>query len=175
MGVKDQGLESAAGRYLMVPRTLCFVLNGDDVLLMRRAAHKKVMPGFYNGVGGHVEPGEDILASMRREVREETGLDIHSPRLRAIVHIDGGNPKLGIVMFVFTAESKSRRVRDSEEGTLEWVPRARVTEVKLAEDLFTLLPAVLGMAPDDPPLFALYTYDERDRLHISIHISEDIS
>ncbi|MEL6271862.1 MAG: hypothetical protein AAFR22_18795, partial [Chloroflexota bacterium] len=51
MGAKEQGADATQGRWLVIPRTLCFVLNGDDVLLMKRAAHRRVFPNRYNGAG----------------------------------------------------------------------------------------------------------------------------
>ncbi len=66
-------------RYLTVPRTLCFILHGDDVLLIQRAPHKRIFPGKVNGVGGHVEAGEDVAASAAREILEETGLAVDGP------------------------------------------------------------------------------------------------
>jgi 8-oxo-dGTP diphosphatase len=30
--------------------------------------------GKYNGLGGKLEPGEDVVAGLRREVREEAGI-----------------------------------------------------------------------------------------------------
>jgi len=64
MGAKDQGADATAGRWLVIPRTLCFVTHGDDVLLLKRAGHKRVYPGLYNGVGGHLERDEDPLTGL---------------------------------------------------------------------------------------------------------------
>ena len=73
MGSEEQGADVIKGRWLTIPRTLCFVFNGDDLLLMRRAAHKRVFPNRYNGVGGHIERDEDPYTSAKREILEETG------------------------------------------------------------------------------------------------------
>jgi len=57
-------------RYTLYPRTLVFLFNQDQVLLIRRSPNAQLFPGMYNGVGGHVERGEDVLTAARREVRE---------------------------------------------------------------------------------------------------------
>jgi 8-oxo-dGTP diphosphatase len=123
-------------------RTLCFVENGEDVLMLKGAPTKRLYANLYNGVGGHLEAGEDLLASVRREVREETGLELGDACLRAVVNVDeAGKP--GVVLFVFTAPSDSRQLRSSREGKVSWVPRQRLMELDLVEDLRQLLPIVL--------------------------------
>jgi 8-oxo-dGTP diphosphatase len=132
-----------AERRLVYARTLCFVQSGDDVLMLKGAPTKRLYPNLWNGVGGHLEAGEDILSSVRREVKEETGLEIADARLRAIVHADEEG-KSGVVFFVFTARSQSRELSPSGEGEVSRIPRHRLMELDLVEDLRQLLPIVLG-------------------------------
>jgi len=170
MGKADQKI--TPHRYQVVPRTLCFITHGDDLLLLCGAPDKRIWPNRYNGVGGHVEPGEDVRAAARREIREETGLSVRDLQLRGVVNIPvDAQSNTGILVFLFTAAAPTREVRPSNEGTLEWVPRSRLAELDLVEDLPTLLPRVLAMGPDDPPFFAHYRYDEHDQLTITFSAS----
>jgi 8-oxo-dGTP diphosphatase len=131
-----------AEKRLVYARTLCFVESGDDVLMLKGAPTKRLYANLYNGVGGHVEAGEDLLSSVRREVREETGLEIADACLRAVVNVDeAGKP--GVVLCVFTARSDSRQLRCSVEGQVSWVPRQSLMDLDLVEDLRQLLPIVL--------------------------------
>ena len=168
LGAHEQGADATQGRWLTIPRTLCFVLNGDDVLLMKRAAHRRVFPNRFNGVGGHIERDEEPLAAAVREIKEETGLDVDQVRLRAVHNIDAGEAT-GIMLLVFTAHSSSRAFTASEdEGTLHWIPQTDVLSLDLVEDLPRILPRVLAMAPDAPPYFAHVSYDEDDAIQMRI-------
>ena len=165
MGQADQKI--VPNRYQVVPRVLCFVIHGDDVLLLRGAPDKPIWPNQYNGIGGHVEPDEDVHSAALREIREETGLKVRDLRLRGVINIPADvSGNMGIMLFVFTGTATTKDVRPSEEGTLEWVTRDRLMELDLVEDLPVLIPRVLGMKSDEPPFFAHYRYDEQDRLAI---------
>ena len=166
MGAEGQGADATQGRWLCIPRTLIFVTNGDSVLLMKRAAHKRVFPNQYNGLGGHIERGEDPAAAALREVHEESGLRVHSLRLRGIHHIDAG-ASAGIILFVYTAISDARAfASDTDEGALHWIPRDKLGELDLVEDLPTLLPQVLDMKDDESPYSAHVSYDAADNIVI---------
>ena len=165
MGANQQGADATQNRWLTIPRTLCFVLNGSDVLLMKRSPHKRVFPNQYNGVGGHIERDEDPLTSAKREILEETGLAVSDLRLRAVYNLDA-KASTGIVLFVFTAESDSREVSANDEGTLQWIPQQDVLQYDLVEDLPIILPRVLGMDKADAPLFVHVSYDQQDRIQM---------
>lgn len=155
-------------RYQVIPRTLCFITHGEEILLLRGAPDKPIWPDQYNGVGGHVEPDEDIYSAALREISEETGLAVHDLRLRGVIHIPMDHEHhTGILVFVFTAVAAARDIRSSEEGVPEWIERERLADLPLVEDLPTLLPRLLAMGADDPPFFAHYRYDEQDRLCVT--------
>lgn len=151
-------------RYQFIPRVLAFLTRGDEVLMIRRADDRPLFPGKYNGLGGHVERGESVLATVRREVQEESGLLVDDLWLCAVVAIDINDPDVGIVMWVFRGEAPEGELKASKEGTLEWVARERLGELPMVEDIPTLLPKVLAMQPGDAPLWGLYIYDEAGEL-----------
>ena len=164
----EQGVNEVAGRWLTIPRTVAFVRNGDDVLMLRRSDDSRIYPGRYNGVGGHLKRDEDPLSGMRREILEETGLQVKQLRLRALYNIDSGGPQ-GVLLFVFTCQSPSRELcPTTPEGVLRWVPRHDLLSLPLVEDLPQMLPRVLDMAPDAPPFFVHSGYDHDDRLRLRI-------
>lgn len=166
MGQSDQGLKKGKRRYQVVPRVLVFLRNGNDVLLLRGAPDKRIWANKYNGVGGHVEVGEDVLTAARREVAEETGLVINTLDLAAVVNIDAGDPELGILMFAFVASTDRRETDPSHEGELHWLPIDRLPTDELVEDLEWLLPKVLGSGEGSSPIFLHYSYDVEDKLVI---------
>lgn len=166
MGREDQGVAASRRRYQVVPRTLCFVRHEDDVLLLKGAPHKRIWANRHNGLGGHVERGEDLLAAVLREVREEAGLEVHDVRLAGIVHADAGDPDLGILFFIFTATSDGTETIASPEGALEWHKADALPAAGMAPDLPLILPRLLALPPGAPPVFLAYSYDEQDRLVI---------
>jgi 8-oxo-dGTP diphosphatase len=165
MGAKEQGANATEGRWLTIPRTLSFVLNGDDVLLMKRAAHKRVFPNRYNGVGGHIERDEDPLTSAKREIEEETGLVVYDIRLCAVYNIDA-REQTGIILLVFTANTQSRDVVANSEGTLHWIPQKEIMNLDLVDDLPQILPRILAMQPTGTPLFVHLSYDDADQIQM---------
>jgi 8-oxo-dGTP diphosphatase len=163
MPATEQGVAVSKHRYQIIPRVLCFVTHGQDVLLLKGAPTKKIWPNKYNGLGGHLERREGPAAAARREIQEEAGLEVADLRLRGTIVIDTGEAA-GIGLYVFTAQAASRAAVASGEGALEWVPIHRMQEFDLVEDLFTLLPHIFSLSPTAPPFSAVYYYDEEDKL-----------
>lgn len=163
MPKKDQGAGFA--RYKVIPRTLIFITYQEKVLLLKGSPHKKLWANRYNGVGGHIEPGEDVLTSARRELMEETGLSIDSLFLCGTVVVDV-ETDTGILLFVFKGESASDAIQSSSEGTAEWVRVDGWSDLPLTEDLPVLLPKVLKFKPGQAPFYAHSGYDEEEHLQI---------
>lgn len=162
MPASDQG--TLTGRYMLVPRVLIFVIQGEGVLLMRGAAHKRLWAGLYNGIGGHIERGEDVLGAAHRELKEETGLEAEL-RLSGVITIDAGQQN-GIGLYVLRGEHPTGELTPSDEGVAEWVPRSKLGDLPLVEDLPLLLPRLLAMQPGEAPFSAHSWYDQQGRLQM---------
>jgi 8-oxo-dGTP diphosphatase len=174
VGKQEQGVETSAGRYTVIPRVLVFVFRGEEVLLIKGAPTKRLWANRYNGLGGHVEAGEDVYGAARREVMEESGLQVHDLALRGVVNVDvgqgTGGQQTGVLFFVFRAACDGDlpgrcETRPSEEGTLEWVPVERIEAYDLVEDVPVLLERVRSTAAGRL-FYARYWYDDGDRLRI---------
>jgi len=165
MGVEDQKV--TLDRYMLVPRTLIFLTRDREILLLKGAPDKRLWAGKYNGVGGHIQPGEDPLTAAQRELAEETGLQA-SLWLCGVVTIDTG-PQAGVVMFVFRGEPvvPDAALQPSAEGQPVWVSQDTWQHLPLVEDLPILIPRVLQARKDQPVFFAQYTYDAEGRLHVA--------
>jgi len=163
MGASEQGASATEGRWLVIPRTLSFVRNGEDVLLMKRGPHKRIFPNRYNGLGGHIERDEDVVASARREIEEESGLTVRDLRLRGIHQVDTGEAT-GILLFIYTAWSEGRAVVDGPEGTLEWVHPRDLVSLDLVEDVAQILERLLSTDENAPPWYAHVSYDASDQI-----------
>ena len=101
MPASEQGV--TRDRYTLIPRTLIFLTRGDHVLLLKGGPEKRLWANRYNGIGGHIERGEDILTAARRELVEEAGLSVPGLRLCGVVTIDAGQ-EVGIGIFVLRGE-----------------------------------------------------------------------
>lgn len=165
MPKSEQGV--SADRYTIIPRTLIFVIRDDSVLLIKGAPDKRLWANKYNGIGGHIERGEDVYSAAKRELNEETGLSDLDLRLAGTVMVDAGE-HIGIGLFVFRGvlANQNDQLQSSTEGALEWVPFDHLERYPLVEDLPILLPKIFQTKAGDLPFAARYFYDEKDELQI---------
>jgi len=159
MPQSDQGVTK--DRYTVIPRTAIFLRRGEFVLLLKGAPTKRLWANKYNGLGGHVERGEDVLSAAQRELLEETGLTADLWLCGTLI-VDAG--EIGICLYFFTGECLNGEPQPSQEGTAEWVSFDRIGEFPVVEDLPILLSKIRQVQRGDPPFSARSYYDEQERL-----------
>jgi 8-oxo-dGTP diphosphatase len=153
-------------RYAIIPRTLTFLVHEDKILLIRLAEDRGEWAGKYNGIGGHIERGEDPSASARREIREETGLSPKFLTLCGVIIVDtGGSPGIGLYVYVGETDDLSE-AHPSDEGFPEWLDYSEIMNLPLVEDLFILIPKSTQAYAAKDPFSACYTYDQEGTLTI---------
>ena len=141
--------------YTPILATLGYVLSPDrkQVLLVHRNARADDQHlGKYNGLGGKLEPDEDIVAGMRREIREEAGIDCDALQLRGTISWPGfgkaGEDWFGFVFLV--TRYRGAPFASNPEGALEWIALDRLHDLPLWEGDRQFLPLVFD---DDPRAF----------------------
>lgn len=116
--------------------TLCYVKdkNKKQTLMIHRIKKQNDMhKDKWNGLGGKVEPGESPEECVTREVLEESGLTITSPKLHGFITFPKFDGNDDWYVFIFTADQFDGELIDSLEGKLEWVPDEKMLELNLWE------------------------------------------
>jgi 8-oxo-dGTP diphosphatase len=114
--------------------TLCYLKKDGKTLMLHRVKKKNdVHEGKWNGLGGKLEPGETPEECVVREVREESGLELRTPRLRGIITFPGFDGERDWYVYVFTGADFAGELIDSPEGRLAWIPDGEVLGLPLWE------------------------------------------
>ncbi len=166
MPVSDQGFSD--NRYMLVPRTLIFLFDDKDrVLLIEGSSHKKLWPGLYNAIGGHIERGEDVIEAAYRELEEETGISNVLLQICGLITIDV-NEHAGVGLFLFKGTYTGEVLTNSSEGKLCWKSIINLNFEEIVEDIPVLMPQVVKHQPADPLIIGKYHYDKQGNLIISL-------
>jgi len=133
--------------------TLCFLLHDDAVLML----HRRFPPnqGLWNGVGGHIEPGETPREAAVREIEEETGYQVTDPRFAGLLTWEGFEIPPGAIA-IFIADVPDRNFLTNHEGELAWQPRNwACTAPGVVDNIHVFLPKILA---GEPPLHYHFSY-----------------
>lgn len=149
--------------YAPIAGTLGYILspNREQVLLVHRSARPEDdQLGKYNGLGGKMEPDEDVAACMIREIREESGLETTEMSLRGTINWTNFGPKgenwLGFI-FLITAFTGQPYAANAE-GPLAWFPLDKLHELPMWEGDRHFLPLVFDADPR--PFHGVMPYDK---------------
>ena len=110
----------------MINSTLCYILRGDEVLMLHRVKKKNDINK--DKWGGKFEENESPDECLLREAMEETGLTLTAWRCRGLVTFLNTCCE-GEYMYLFTADGFEGNLKECDEGDLQWVSRAFLNDL----------------------------------------------
>ena len=144
----------------MVNTTLCYITQGDKVLMLHRVKKKNDLnQDKWIGIGGKFEKDETPDECLLREAYEETGLTLTSWKCRGVVTFLSDRWE-GEYMYLFTADGFTGELKTCDEGDLQWVSREFLDQLPKWEgdQIF------LDLLWQDAPFFLLKLRYDGDKL-----------
>ena len=135
---------------LLMPGAAAVVFDGEGRVLVQQRAES----GEWSLPGGAIEPGETPAEAVRRELREETGLDVEPVRIAGvfggrahrITYPNGDEAEFTSIVFECRVRGGELRGRDGETARLRWCAPDEMPE------LTSPYPRAL-FVPGGPPIF----------------------
>lgn len=104
------------------------IVNGGRYLITRRKAGVH-LGGFWEFPGGKREPGESLEDCLRREVREELGVEITDPTLFRVIRHD--YPEKSVELHFFRCSILEGQARPLGCDDFRWVAPEYLASVEL--------------------------------------------
>lgn len=136
--------------------TLVYVLRDEQVLMLLRASDPN--RGLWVAPGGKLNDGESPAECAVREMREETGLAIERPVLRAVITETSPRADYQWLTFVFVAWDFTGTFTPMPGiGEFRWVPVDEVTKLPIPPADAVFFPRLLE---DASTFIAKFEYDK---------------
>ena len=116
--------------------TGALIIEGDRILLVKRG--HEPLKGWWSLPGGKVEAGELLDASVRREVREETGLEVEVACLIEVferfLHDRSGALEHHFVLMDYLCRITGGELRAGDDAAeVAWFRESELSSVKITE------------------------------------------
>jgi 8-oxo-dGTP pyrophosphatase MutT (NUDIX family) len=129
---------------MATPCVVCHIRREGRVLLQLKR-EGRVGGGLWNGPGGKIDDGESPETAVRREVLEETGLELDEVEHHGtLTFYFGAAPEPVYIVDVFTSDSFAGELCAGDEGTLEWHAEDAIPYERMWADDAVWLPHVLA-------------------------------
>jgi len=113
-----------------------FIVRGDKIFIARRAATKTTFPDQYELIGGHLDPGETLEEALKREIKEEVGLDIRVGELiDAFTYESEGALKVELCYICYQEDDKAEPLLNPEDhSTCLWITESEIDKFNKEDD-----------------------------------------
>ena len=132
----------------------CAIIEKDDLVLAAQRSGTMSLPLKWEFPGGKIEPQEDAIECLKREIAEELGIQIRI--LAPLPPSDWAYPDLDITLYPFICEHSNGRFQLLEHNAISWLTLEDLSSLDWAE-------------ADEPVLHAYLQYcrSQKDKCAVS--------
>ena len=141
---------------------MCFIEDDKGRILFQKRV-KNDRPG-YTLPGGHVEKGETLTDSVKREIKEETGLTIFNPRLVGLMEFKTIDDEDIYLVFIYKTNKFEGKLIDSSEGHLIFAKEEDIKEEDFALDM----KEIISMCKEGKFTDIVYRKNEKGDYYLSL-------
>ncbi len=146
--------------------TLCYVQKKNETLMLHRIKKKEdIHQGKWNGLGGKFDPGETPEECARREIYEESGLEVQNLELKGFLTFPDFDGSKDWYVFVFIITEFTGSLKECSEGDLAWIKNEELLNLPLWEGDRIFLPWL----KKDPFFSGKFVYKEGQLVEHSVH------
>ncbi len=148
--------------------TLCYVQDkktNSTLMIHRIKKENDYHHGKWNGLGGKFEPGESPEECAVREVKEESGLNANSIKMKGFITFPLFDSVEDWHVFLFVIDDYDGELIDSNGGNLEWIPNEKLTEINLWEGDKIFIPWLF----QEKFFRAQFIYEDGEYISHSVH------
>ncbi len=124
----------------------CFVKKDGKYLMLHRNKNKKIMPDVWMAPGGKREFNEGLFSCARREIKEETNLEIKNIQVKAIGNAYLKDLDSELFFHLLTADYAGGTLKETpKDGELVWLTPEEISKLpNLLAELKEVLPYLIG-------------------------------
>lgn len=143
-----------------------FVKKDNKYLMLRRSSKKSILPSILHPIGGKVEKNETPLDAMKRELLEESGLNVNNIQLKAIffelISEKTEKEPYDWMNYYFVADYSSGEIIETDEGSFEWLTGEEIKKDNILRSVKKVIDRIL--TSDSGLTFCKFIYDKDDNM-----------
>ena len=98
-----------------------FIVDKNKLFILKRQPKEAHLPNIWEIPGGRLHPGEDPFEGLKRETKEETGVDVEILHPLTVRHFTRQDGQV-ITMIIFLCRPLSTSIKLSKEHTAyDWI------------------------------------------------------
>ena len=134
LGIQRDRNEKILGEYRQAMH--CWIMNDKgEFLIQKRSETKKTNPGKWGVTGGGTDTGETTIDTLKRECKEELGIDIDIENAELMLTSRGKYTYIDVYLLKANLDLKDIVMQEEEVQEIKWATADEIRKIIESEQL----------------------------------------